>query len=312
MKKTTKILAAVAVSIVIIATIATVSLYKDNSSVLPAETTGIPSTTAYIPPTETESWFDWNAFASTLDLSTEPDSSLLDPSASTTVVPSTNNVVISVVYPSDYQFPTAPQISVPPVVSQSQQPVSSTAAPTKPAETTVKEVTPELHPYEYTIYDGEITLDKYIGDSKTPLIPAEIDGKPVTVIGRDCFNGTKGKNIESVIITSNVTKVGVAAFKNCSNLERVVFTDDTSVEIGASAFANCTSLNRVCLSSQTVSIGANAFENCSSLGDLAIPATVKEIGPNAFLGCSKIKIRCKQDSEAHATALRYEIPYVLE
>lgn len=47
--------------------------------------------------------------------------------------------------------------------------------------------------YEYTINSNSVTIDKYIGDSESPTIPREIEGKKAAVIGSSAFMGTSVK-----------------------------------------------------------------------------------------------------------------------
>ena len=60
-------------------------------------------------------------------------------------------------------------------------------------------------------------------------------------------------------------------------------------------------------------IPSSAFSGCTSLMKLTIPESVTEIGASAFSGTNEeFTIYCKQDSEAHAAALKDEIKYVLQ
>lgn len=295
MKKSTKIIAAVAIAVVLVAAIVTISLFKDTEPSTPATSFSVPSTTLLLQqPTETESWFDWDAYINSLDLSTEPESSTINPSDPTATVPSTGpNVVISIVYPSDY----VPQVTP-----------SSTTTTTEP---TTKEPVVQMVDYKYTISGDSVTINSYFGSDMTPNIPATINGLPVTKIGYNCF---KSSQITSVYIPSSINTIDNAAFSDCQKLKSVYFmSDGSSVDIGAAAFQNCKALTNIKLPQQTLSIGKNAFSGCTSLMKLTIPESVTEIGASAFSGTNEeFTIYCKQDSEAHAAALKDEIKYVLQ
>jgi len=61
---------------------------------------------------------------------------------------------------------------------------------------------------------------------------------------------------------------------------------DNSNEICAYAFKDCTELTKVVNIPETITmIKRNAFENCSSLKQMNIPSSVEYVGPNVFDGC---------------------------
>ncbi|MCR5361534.1 MAG: leucine-rich repeat domain-containing protein [Bacteroidales bacterium] len=127
----------------------------------------------------------------------------------------------------------------------------------------------------------------------------------------------------SVIIPSNVTTIGVQAFKDCTRLTSVTIPSSVT-SIGSNAFSGCTGLTSVSVPSSMTSIGDNAFRGCTGLikaefasienlcaiefgssanpleyahnlyigeeeiTDLVIPGDVTSIGKNAFNGCTKL------------------------
>ncbi len=103
--------------------------------------------------------------------------------------------------------------------------------------------------------DG-VTISSYKGTAKEVDIPGMIDGKPVTVIGANAFNGNT--SIVSVNIPDSVTRIEGGAFTGCTALTSVHFP------------ANLTE------------IGSYAFMKCSSLANIKIPATVNNVGLTAF------------------------------
>lgn len=69
----------------------------------------------------------------------------------------------------------------------------------------------------YEIVDGEITITKYIGEHETLVIPEEIEGYPVRVIGPESF-AENGGELNVVTIPSSVREIGDGAFKFCLGL----------------------------------------------------------------------------------------------
>lgn len=90
----------------------------------------------------------------------------------------------------------------------------------------------------YTLADGEATITAYRGDSLDLLIPAAVDGYPVTAIGDGAFEGTR---IRSVSLPDTVKSVGWFAFRNCRSLAKAVCPQSVT-SIGYEAFSGCKSL----------------------------------------------------------------------
>ena len=295
MKKSTKIIAAIAVTFVLIASIATVSLFKtDDSQMMPTTTLSAISTTLLpTQPLETVSAFDWEAYLNSQELSSETELSTEDPTATTTPQMTSPNIIVSYVYVTDPVVPTLP---------------------TKPVETepSTESNRVEMVDYQYKVdkENEEVTLTKYIGSDMSPSIPETVAGFNVTTIGSACF---KNQKITSVYIPKTVTNINTAAFNNCQSLKSVYFLGTNYVDIGESVFENCISLSNISLSANTTAIGANAFANCTSLKKLKIPESVTVIGQQAFAGCSKdLTIVCKSGTVAESVALGYEFKVELE
>ena len=74
------------------------------------------------------------------------------------------------------------------------------------------------------------------------VIPASINGIPVTAIGDDAFNGCSG--IKSVVIPNSVTSIGSQAFRDCTSLTSVTIPDSVTY-IGGLSFYECYKLVEV-------------------------------------------------------------------
>ncbi|MDE6780704.1 MAG: leucine-rich repeat domain-containing protein, partial [Ruminococcus sp.] len=64
-----------------------------------------------------------------------------------------------------------------------------------------------------------VKITKYTGLDAEVVIPAEIDGLPVTYIGDDAFKNNKG--LASVVIPDSVTVIGWGSFSDCTALTSV-------------------------------------------------------------------------------------------
>ncbi|MDE7233871.1 MAG: leucine-rich repeat domain-containing protein, partial [Ruminiclostridium sp.] len=88
------------------------------------------------------------------------------------------------------------------------------------AGTTTTEVTVEApvqetsaEDFNYSEIDGGIRIDKYTENDKEVVIPAMIDGKPVTMIGDSALQ--QNETVESVTIPDSVEVIGERAFMLC-------------------------------------------------------------------------------------------------
>ena len=127
--------------------------------------------------------------------------------------------------------------------------------------------------------------------SSTFTIPSTIDGKSVTEIEDDAFYAAFndfGSGITSVVVSSNVKKIGKDAFRNNIYLTNISVTN-ADTEIGDSAFAGCTSLTSVTLPDNLVKIPSGLFSGCESLTSITLPTKTTNIGGGAFNGCVNLE-----------------------
>ena len=118
------------------------------------------------------------------------------------------------------------------------------------------------------------------------------------------------QHITTVILPDGITKIGLAAFKNCTNLTSInipegvtgiesnTFSGCTSLDnivlpqsvsfIRSQAFYNCTALTNINIPDNVTTIGKQAFRKCTALTDIAIPDNVTSIGVCAFYDCSAL------------------------
>lgn len=114
------------------------------------------------------------------------------------------------------------------------------------------------------------------GSTLASLSVAKADGTVVSA-GTDRFD--------------HVTKVGDAAFRNCSGFKDV-FYPATIKNIGTSVFAG-TGIENVTIPSFIETIGESAFSHCASLTNVELPKTLKAIDAKAFAGCDVLtSVKC--------------------
>lgn len=110
-------------------------------------------------------------------------------------------------------------------------------------------------------------------DSLASYMFAECSAKNITlpstlqVIGEGVFNASKIAGIE---ISGTVKSIGHYAFKDCTELAEVTFTEDFAGTIGIEAFKGCTKLTSIDIPAGVQSIEADAFSNCTSLSSVTL------------------------------------------
>ncbi|AAM07636.1 cell surface protein [Methanosarcina acetivorans C2A] len=149
----------------------------------------------------------------------------------------------------------------------------------------VKEQASHASDFTYTSDGSSITITEYTGSDGIVIIPAEIEGLPVTTIGASAFYGCSAPT--TVTIPNSVTTIGDSAFQDCSALTTVSIPDSVTT-IGDNAFMSCSALTTVNIPDSVTTIGNYAFQDCSALTTVTIGSGVTTIGTSAFQDCSAL------------------------
>lgn len=151
-------------------------------------------------------------------------------------------------------------------------------------------------------YSDHIELSSYLSTDNTHVdIPDMINGKPVTVIGEQCFS--YHSEIESVSFPETVTEIGSGAFSGCRGIRELILPDQIT-EIGPFAFHDCNKLKKIVMPAGLKRLRCGMFGFCylydaevvlkeglvaiesyafsGSCLKLRIPDSVKEIAVGAF------------------------------
>lgn len=115
--------------------------------------------------------------------------------------------------------------------------------------------------------ENELTLSEYIEDvPDTILIPAEIEGFPVTRIDEKVFeNGIMSK----IVLPNTIMYIGPNAFQRCFLIEEMIIPDSV-IEIGDAAFSGCLNLKKIEISRSVSSIGKGIFSGCPELKSIVV------------------------------------------
>jgi len=156
--------------------------------------------------------------------------------------------------------------------------------------------------------DGTATIDKYNGKVGTDIvIPRELDGHIVSVIGADAFDtfdivreyrtDEAGETIPvekdpEELSETDKRSIVIADASGCdfySSLSpKSVVIPETVKMIDENAFGACQLLESVVIEGDDVTINEGAFWACSSLKSLRIPGDNIVIGFNAFESCTSL------------------------
>ncbi len=93
--------------------------------------------------------------------------------------------------------------------------------------------------------------------------------------------GIKDKSVKEIKVPKNITSIGVGAFANCEELEKVTIANSVTT-IGAGAFMECWRLKSVKLPDNLTRIEGSTFSRCLALEDINFPSTLTYIGDEAF------------------------------
>ena len=138
-------------------------------------------------------------------------------------------------------------------------------------------------------YDEEYSrLDAYQGYELNLILPREIDGVQLTMIGGGMMNrAAYGDNYDvelpvvSVVIPENYTEIPAYAFSNCDTLETVICYAPIE-NLSDGTFKGCTNLREVIFVNGVRSLGDYVFSDCLSLEAVYLGAYVESASESAF------------------------------
>lgn len=135
--------------------------------------------------------------------------------------------------------------------------------------------------YEIDEEKGECTVKANNKISTEIEIPDEVNGVPVTAIGKKAFKDDK--NLKSITLPDSIREIGTSAFSGCSNLQSI--TLPASLEILRDyAFSSCYELKTINFNDKLSRIDSCTFQLCTSIEELNIPGSIEKIPDHAFHG----------------------------
>jgi hypothetical protein len=153
--------------------------------------------------------------------------------------------------------------------------------------------------------NNTVRIKRYIGKDKQVVIPATIQGMPVTDIGiMSREGGTSsgvfsegligGLGLTSVVIPEGVTLIGEDAFDGCTKLTSVTLPS-TLTAIGEGAFRNC-GMKKIVIPDSVTKFGDRAFQY-ASLEEVTLPKGLKVIPVGMFEGAKFVTLNIPEGVE---------------
>ena len=142
--------------------------------------------------------------------------------------------------------------------------------------------------YRYSLEDGTAELyGCYVGEPEEGntdvIIPSELDGHTLTVIGVWAFSSSAIKN---VTIPDTVASIGEGAFSQCFYLENIAISENIT-SIGKGAFEGC-NFTEISIPKGVTSIEDSTFLACVNLASVTLSNGVTNISRSAFYGCNNL------------------------
>lgn len=161
--------------------------------------------------------------------------------------------------------------------------------------------------YEYKIRNGCAVITAYLGSDYNIMIPSELGGYPVMVIGEDAFSSCY--SITSVIVPEGVTELERVAFRYCWEMTSIQLPS-TLRTIGDNAFYRCELLEEIEIPEGVTALGDRAFRGCIALSRVTLPSSLEKISHYTFMECdSRLTIYGHSGSAAEQYAKRWGYPF---
>jgi hypothetical protein len=164
----------------------------------------------------------------------------------------------------------------------------------------------------YTVTESGVRITGCEKDAEQIEIPAQIEGKPVTVV--DWYAFERCAKLRSVVIPDTVTHISRFAFAHCISLETVNLPTSLYA-IEQYAFFDCPRLQGLRLPERLAIIEERAFCGCDAITDITIPESCTSVGDYAFLDCDSLyRVGIQGDAQLglRSFGYRYRSGYQLQ
>ncbi len=151
--------------------------------------------------------------------------------------------------------------------------------------------------------DETLCITGYEGDEAEVIVPDEIGGVTVTMLGDDVFKGHR--EITSVQLPDAVVFLGGFVFDGCENLHQITLPPQLR-DIFQYTFVRC-GIEEIVLPEHVRSIPPFAFKDCRQLRRVICNQTLQKIYAKAFQGCDALtEIQHSAETEVSEMAFGIE------
>lgn len=140
----------------------------------------------------------------------------------------------------------------------------------------------EYKHFKFDVVNDDMTLMEYTGEEENVVIPDEIQGQAVTVIGDGSFTfSSDSSKILEVVLPKYLEVIGSFAFSSCPSLKTIKIPEHFK-EFHRNAFFQCTSLEEIHFPKSVEKIPETTFLMCDSLKRVTCDNEKTKISPRAF------------------------------
>ena len=163
--------------------------------------------------------------------------------------------------------------------------------------------------YEFTHHGIRITGYHGPRSQSRVIVPAIIEGQPVTEIGEGVFYAAE--HIQTVELPWTLKVIGRQAFRDCTGLKRINIPEGVQI-INDSAFKICPELTSVVLPQSLRVMGHEAFMGCLKLKRVTFRSRETEINPAAFFAHNALTFICFPNSSAWEFQEQFESEFPIQ
>lgn len=155
--------------------------------------------------------------------------------------------------------------------------------------------------YLYSIIDGDICLNRYLGRDNIVTIPDSINGLTVIGVGDACFEDRR--DLIEINLPISIESIGKNAFAGCKSLDTIEIPENVKT-IGAYAFKWCSKITELAIPDGVTVISEGMFMCCYSLEKVVLPINTEFIGEGAFWRCENLKLTVPESADIDTGAFK--------
>ena len=146
----------------------------------------------------------------------------------------------------------------------------------------------EENVYTYIKNEDAYCLARCLTHEEEIEIASHVNGKPIVQVGHQCFY--LNTHIKKVTFPETLGYLQYDCFKECSNLNTVIFNSPNLSRVMRGAFSYCVSLDVVHMPENMVELSSKVFLSCGTLSEVYLPGNLVKVYDDAFQDTEVLKI----------------------